>query len=115
MHQFAYSDILEDSAFEARRREREAFDRIIDLLTRANERGPGSRVAAEALYHLRQMWTIFIEDLGSDENSLPKPLRASLISIGIWIMKEAEELRMGNRDSFDTLVAINTIIRDGLK
>lgn len=115
MHQFAYSDILEDSGLEARRREREAFDKLLDMLSLANEKGATSREAAEALYHLRQLWRIFIEDLGSDDNSLPKDLRASLISVGLWILQESENIRAGKSESFDTLIAINTIIRDGLK
>jgi len=115
MHQFAYSDVLEDSGFEARRREREAFDKLIEMLSLANERGVKSRESVEALYYLREMWRIFIEDLGSDDNSLSNDLRASLISVGFWIIREAENIRSGKSDSFDTLIAINTIIRDGLK
>lgn len=115
MHVFSYNDILEDSAVETRRREREAFDRVIGMLAAAEPRGPDSREGIEALYHLRQLWTLLMEDLAADQNELPEKLRASLLSIGIFMLKEAEELRIGAKASFETLIAINTIIRDGLK
>ena len=41
-------------------------------------------------------------------------LRAQLISIGIWMMKEIERLRTGATASFADLIEINAIIRDGL-
>jgi flagellar biosynthesis activator protein FlaF len=115
MYQFSYAEVVEDSGRDARRRERQAFERAIDLLKRAEERGPGSSEAAEALLFLQRLWTLLTTDLASDENALPATLRASLISIGIWIMKEVEAIRSGRTRSFLGLIEINTIICEGLR
>ncbi len=37
---------------------------------------------------LQNSWTTIIDDLGSEENALPKELRAAIISIGIFVLKE---------------------------
>lgn len=115
MHQFSYAQVVEDSGREARRREREAFERAIALLRLAEESGPGSPEAAEALFFLQRLWTILTTDLASDENALPTTLRSGLISIGIWIAKEVEAIRAGRTKSFLGLIDINTIICEGLR
>jgi flagellar protein FlaF len=115
MYQFSYNEILEDSGAESRRHEREAFDRVIGLLAIAQEKGPGSIQAVEAIYALRQLWTVLMEDLASPDNALPDDLRANLISIGIWMLKEAAAVGADRATGFDAMIAINTMIRDGLK
>lgn len=114
MYQFTYAEIVEDSPQEMRARERDALGRCIDMLNLAEKEGQGTRAALDALTFLRRLWSIFIEDLSSDGNDLPRELRAQLISIGIWILKEIERLRSGQKSSFADLIEINAIIRDGL-
>ncbi|WP_457489181.1 flagellar biosynthesis regulator FlaF [Tardiphaga sp. P5_C10] len=41
-------------------------------------------------------------------------MRAQLISIGLWVIKEAERLREGQLSDVSDLVAINIVIRDSL-
>jgi flagellar biosynthesis activator protein FlaF len=115
MHQFSYNEILQESGSEARRQEREAFDRIISLLRSAQRKGVGSVEAAQAIFRLRQLWSVLVEDLSSLDNGLPDATKASLISIGIWMMKEAEKVSNGHTEGFETIIAINSIIRDGLQ
>jgi flagellar biosynthesis activator protein FlaF len=114
MYQFSYAEIVEDSPQDMRMRERDALGRCLAMLEEARQAGPKSRQAESALGKLRRLWSIFIEDLSSDANDLPADLRAQLISIGIWVLKEIERLRLGTQDSFDDLIEINGIIRDGL-
>jgi len=114
MYQFTYAEIADDSPQEMRARERDALERAVALLEAADAAGAQSREAGEALSYVRKLWTIFLDDLGAQGNDLPEALRAQLISIGIWIMKEAERLRTGASTSFAELVEINAIIRDGL-
>jgi flagellar protein FlaF len=113
MYQFSYNEILEDSGQDARRRERDAFDQVIGMLVTAQEKGAGSREGVEAVYALRKLWTVLMEDLASNDNALPDGLRANLISIGIWMLREAAA--MGKEPDFEAMIAINTMIRDGLK
>ena len=95
MYEFAYNDVIEDSHQAMRTRERAAMDRVIGMLRAAQEKDPQSRERIDALYHLRRLWTIFIDDLGDSNNELPDQLRAGIISIGIWMMKEIDRARGG--------------------
>ena len=114
MFEFAYKDIIEDSPSAMRAQERQALDGVIRLLRDAATRGPQSVEAIHALYQLRRLWSVFLDDLKSPENGLPDSLRARLISIGIWVSKESERLRTGSSTDFTPLIEINEIIRDGL-
>ncbi|MER0238900.1 flagellar biosynthesis regulator FlaF [Fulvimarina sp. MAC8] len=114
MYQFSYAEVAQDTAVDARERERQAFDHSIALLEKAEKSGPRSRDAIEAVYITRSFWAILIEDLGSAENGLPEELRAELISIGLWIMAEAESIRVGKSTNFQGIIEISRLIRDGL-
>jgi flagellar protein FlaF len=115
MYQFSYAEILQDDPHEARFRERGALEHAIELLRKAEEKGPQSRESIEALFFLRKLWTVLIEDLSNPENGLPESLRADLISIGLWIMKEADLIRSDKSRNFSGISEICAIIRDGLK
>jgi flagellar protein FlaF len=115
MYQFSYADIQTDSVADAKDRERQVLTRSIDMLTAAATVGPDSMEAVEALHFTNRVWTAFIEDLGSSENALPKELRANLISIGLWLLREAEDIRQGRTDNFEGLIEVSQIIRDGIQ
>lgn len=115
MYQFSYSEVQTDSVADARDRERQLLTRSIDMLAAAREKGPRSVQAAEAIHFLTRIWTVFIQDLGSVENELPGELRANLISIGLWLLREAEQVRQGNSENFEGLIEVSQIIRDGIQ
>ena len=115
MYEFAYNEAVEDSHQTMRAREREALDRVIGMLRAAQEKGPLSRERIEALFYLRRLWTIFLDDLQDPNNELPDQLRAGIISIGIWMMKEIDRARTRVTDDLAPMIEINEIIRDGLK
>ena len=115
MYQFSYADIQTDSVADAKDRERQLLTRSIDMLVAARAVGSDSMEAIEALHFLNRVWTSLIEDLGSPENQLPKELRANLISIGLWLLREAEDVRQGRSDNFDGLIEVSQIIRDGIQ
>ena len=114
MHRALYTEILEDSSADARERERQAIERSIALLNSAKKSGVGSRQAVEALHYLDRLWSLLLDDLANAENRLPKELRANLISIGIWILREIEEIRMERSRSFKGLIDVSEIICKGL-
>jgi flagellar protein FlaF len=58
---------------------------------------------------------IFIDDLNDPNNELPDQLRAGIISIGIWMMKEIDRVRDGLTNDLTPMIEINEVIRDGLK
>src|ERR1700758_1416968 len=109
MYEFAYNEVIEDSRQTMRARERQAMERA------AQEKGPLSRERVEALFHLRRLWTIFLDDLKDPNNELPEQLRAGIISIGIWMMREIDRVRARVTDDLAPMIEINEIIRDGLR
>ncbi len=115
MYQFSYADIQTDSVADARDRERQLLTRSIDMLTKAMECGPKSKETVEAVHFVNRIWTAFIEDLGSEENELPPELRANLISIGLWLLREGEAIRQERSQNFEGMIEVSQIIRDGMQ
>ena len=115
MHQFSYADIVGDAVNLARQHEAEAMDHAVELLKRARTKGSRSREAVDAILYLRRLWSYLIEDLARPENDLPEKLRADLISIGLWVIRESEQIRRNESENFDGLIEINGIIRAGLQ
>jgi len=115
MYQFSYAEIQTDSIADAKDRERQLLTRSIDLLIAAKEKGPGTVQAVEAIHFMNRVWTSFMQDLGSSENELPKELRANLISIGLWLLREGEAIKQGNSSNFEGLIEVSQIIRDGIQ
>lgn len=114
MYQASYDDVIMDDPATAKERERLLFDRSIEMLGAARDKGPQSRESVEALYFTMRLWTILIEDLGATENALPAELRAGLISIGIFILKEVQKIRIGESTDYDGLIEITRTVRDGI-
>ncbi|MBC8128973.1 MAG: flagellar biosynthesis regulator FlaF [Rhizobiaceae bacterium] len=115
MYQFSYAEVRQESGASSRERERQALDHTLDALIRAERCGPRSQQAIEAVYVTRSLWAILVEDLANPENALPEDLRAGLISIGLWVMREAEAIRVGKVHSFQGIIDVTTMIRDGLE
>lgn len=115
MYQFSYAEIMEDGVADAKDRERQVLSRSIEMLETARDVGGYSREAIDALFYTRRIWIRFIEDLKQPENQLDVELRANLISIAIWILKECDRIRRRESDNFQGIIDITTIIRDGLK
>ncbi|PRD42658.1 flagellar biosynthesis regulator FlhF [Phyllobacterium phragmitis] len=114
MYQIRYEDVMSEDAASAKEREGLLFDRSIDLLLAAREHGASSREGINAGYFTMRLWTTLIEDLGSAENALPEELKAAIISIGIFILKEMERIRQGQSDDYDSIIDITRTIRDSL-
>jgi flagellar protein FlaF len=115
MYEFAYNEVVEESRGAMRAREHAAMERVIGMLRDAQEKGPLSRERVDALFYLRRLWMIFLDDLKDPNNELPAPLRGGIISIGVWMMKEIDRVRSRLTDDLTPMIEINEIIRDGLK
>jgi flagellar protein FlaF len=114
MYQFSYAEVLEETPQTARQRERHAIEHSIQLLLAAEKAGVRSREAVEALHFVPRLWSVLIEDLAKAENDLPQQLRADLISIGLWIMREAEQIRLEKSDNFKGIIEVSQSICEGL-
>ena len=115
MYQHSYAEVLEDDQAAARRSEAHALDRGARLLMAAAATPHPSREGVEALHLTRQLWTALITELAAPDNALPNQVRANLVSIGIWVLKEAEAIRLGSSTNYAGIADICAIIRDGLR
>ncbi|WP_186392972.1 MULTISPECIES: flagellar biosynthesis regulator FlaF [unclassified Pannonibacter] len=115
MYKSSYAQTMDEFGNDPRQDEREALGIVISQLELAREKGVRSREAAEAIFNARRVWTFLLESLSENSNDLPVEIRADLISIGIWVLKELERLRRYETESFDAIIEINGIIRDSLR
>jgi len=115
MIQVSYAEIESDSLVGSREREHQLLDQSIAMMDKALAEGPRSLAAVEAMHFTVRIWTHLLQDLAGADNELPDDLRASLISIGIWILKEAESVRQGEGGSVEQIRDITMILRDGLQ
>lgn len=67
----------------------------------------------EALHWNRQLWSTLATDCAVEGNRLPKQLRASIISISIWVGKYSSQVARGEED-VQALIDINKNIMEGL-
>ena len=114
MQRIQYGDLLENDQQEARARERVALDQSILLMEQAGATGAPLAATAEAIAFSSKLWTLLVEDLANTENALPKELKAQLVSIGIWILRELEAARTDESKGFADVIAVSKAIRDGL-
>ncbi|WLR93146.1 flagellar biosynthesis regulator FlaF [Shinella zoogloeoides] len=116
MYQFSYAEIMEEGVAVSKDRERQVLERSIALLKAAMAlEGGYGKETVEAVYFTRRVWIRFVEDLGNPENQLDGELRANLISIAIWILKEIEKIRKRESTNFQGIIDITTIIKDGIQ
>ena len=68
---------------------------------------------ADALDWNRRMWSVLGADCGDPGNQLPPALRASFISLSIWVGRHTS-LVIRNQDDIDPLIEVNRMIMQGL-
>ena len=67
----------------------------------------------EAIWANQQIWSAFKYDLAAEHNSLPPGLRATLISLAIWVENHSAQVMKGNEE-LSPLIDINRTIIRGL-
>lgn len=67
----------------------------------------------DALHWNRQLWSTLATDCAVEGNMLPKQLRASIISISIWVGKYSSQVARGD-ETVQALIDINKNIMEGL-
>lgn len=67
----------------------------------------------DALDWNRRLWATLGADCSSSGNQLPAPLRASIISLSIWVSKHTT-LVIRNQEDFEPLIEVNRMIMQGL-
>ncbi len=67
----------------------------------------------DSLYENQRFWAALRHDLAEPENAMPPALKASLISLALWVDRETSGL-MAGKGTVAGLVVINTNIVAGL-
>ena len=88
----------------------EEFDYSETYLERLEILAQGLR---QALQENLKLWSALKFDLSNPNNALPPPLRASLVSIAIWVERQTGEVSGGETGALD-LVDVNRSILEGL-
>ncbi|QDX25773.1 flagellar biosynthesis regulator FlaF [Sphingomonas suaedae] len=86
---------------------------VTAALIEARDMGYSGGRLMNALHWNREMWDAFANACGAPGNSLPDELRASIISIGLWVNRHASDVMKG-RESIDPLIEVNRSLLEGL-
>lgn len=114
MYTLSYKNVIEEDFKAARKNESIAFDKVIELLENGKIAGLQSSETELALDRVRDLWKFFVDDLVNPDNQLPNNTKGTLISIGLWVMREVDKIRYKESEDIDSIIAVNRLIRDGL-
>ncbi|MFM9938872.1 MAG: flagellar biosynthesis regulator FlaF [Hyphomicrobiaceae bacterium] len=115
MPQHLYAELLQDDQSAARSRERSALDQSIALMEQVARGQASASESVTAITYTSRLWTLLLQDLASPDNALSRELKGQIVSVGIWILRELERFRSGTVHSFDDIIDVTKVIRDGLQ
>ena len=98
---------------DARATEHRLMSQITGDMMSARDAGLSGPQLMPVLHRNREVWGAFASACGSAGNMLPDALRASIVSIGLWVDRFTSDVVTG-RDSIDELIAVNRTIIEGL-
>ncbi|MBL1406436.1 MAG: hypothetical protein COC00_010670 [Rhizobiales bacterium] len=115
MFNLAYAEAAEGDQGEARSEEYQAMEYSIGVMESSlrDPENAGKRI--KAIFDTANVWTLLMEDLGQVDNAYPNELKAGLISIGIFILKQLQAMRGDSSVSFATIIDVTKTIKEGLK
>jgi flagellar protein FlaF len=68
----------------------------------------------DALDWNRRVWTVMADDCANPANGLPAPLRASIISLALWVSRHTSAV-IRRQEQFEPLIEVNRLIMQGLQ
>ena len=89
------------------------FAQVTNALMGAKDNGLQNAELIAALDWNRRMWSAFSSDCAAKGNGLPDQLRASIISLAIWVSKHSSAVMRG-QENIDDLISINRTVMEGL-
>jgi flagellar protein FlaF len=102
------------AAEDPRSAEYRLFGQVTGALMEAQSAGAQGAALIDAIDWNRRLWSTLAVDCLDEANKLPKELRASIISLSIWVAKYSSEV-MQKGASMDPLIDVNRTIMQGLK
>lgn len=89
------------------------MNQVTGELIQAREKGLQGGELMRALHYNREVWSTFRILCSSPANKLPVELRASIISLALWVERYTSDV-IRHRDSIDGLILVNRAIMEGL-
>lgn len=89
------------------------MSQITGDMMQARDSGLSGAALIPVLHRNREVWSVFSSACGASGNELPAELRASIISIALWVDRYTSDV-MAGRDSIDDLIDVNRSITEGL-
>jgi flagellar protein FlaF len=90
------------------------FAQVTLALMEADKADPDDLATrVEALDWNRRVWSILGSDCSNPDNQLPPQLRASIISLGIWVGKHTSAV-IRRQEDIQPLIDVNRIVMQGL-
>jgi len=68
----------------------------------------------KALDWNRRLWSALATDCANDTNGLPEPVRASIVTLSLWVAKHSSAV-MRREEEFEPLIDVNRLIMQGLR
>jgi len=97
-----------------RQTEYRLFAQVTLALMEAARADPNDIAArVDALDWNRRVWTVLGEDCANPANGLPAPLRASIISLSMWVGRHTSAV-IRRREEIEPLINVNRMIMQGL-
>ena len=91
------------------------FAQVTLALMEAAKLDPGDFAARiDALDWNRRVWTVLGDDCANPANQLPAPLRASIISLAIWVGRHTSAV-IRRQEEIEPLIEVNRLIMQGLR
>ena len=90
------------------------FAQVTRALLEAAKCAPDDiRGRIDALDWNRRVWAVMGDDCADPGNTLPKPLRASIISLSLWVGKHTSAV-IRREEEIEPLIEVNRMIMQGL-
>jgi flagellar protein FlaF len=97
-----------------RQTEYRLFAQVTMALMQAAKADPGDLGARiDALDWNRRIWTVLGDDCSNPANGLPAPLRASIISLSMWVGRHTSAV-IRRQEEIEPLIEVNRLIMQGL-
>lgn len=96
-----------------RNTEHRLLGQVTGALIEAERAGLKGAALMDAIHWNREVWTTFGATCADGANRLPVPLRASIVSLSLWVDRHSSEVVAG-RAALSDLIEVNRLIMDGL-
>lgn len=113
MHQVSAYLETKQQILDPRQTESQIFRRVTEQLRQAAENERRDELFHRAVLDNRRLWSVVASDVSDPSNLMPDELKSNLLSLAIWVEREASAAHSGEAD-IRAMVEINEAIIAGL-